>query len=85
MEERDQTSMDMEVKTQKGGTYRKSIDTPRGFPQNPMTQEELRTLFRQCVDYGNKLWPPERIDSVLATIDRLEELSDIRTLINMFW
>jgi 2-methylcitrate dehydratase PrpD len=84
MEERDQTSMDMEVKTKKGATYRKSIDTPRGFPGNPMSKEEYIALFQQCANYGNKSWPQEKIDNILTTIDRLEDLSDVRTLISMF-
>jgi 2-methylcitrate dehydratase PrpD len=84
MEERDQTSMDMEVKTKKGVTYHKSIDTPRGFPGNPMTRDEYIALFRQCANYGNKPWPQEKTDNILAAIDRLEDLSDVRALISMF-
>jgi 2-methylcitrate dehydratase PrpD len=83
MEKRDQTSMDMKVETKEGTTYHKSIDTPRGFPDNPMTKEEYIALFQKCVDYGNRLWPREKIDNILATIEHLEELSDIRTFISL--
>jgi 2-methylcitrate dehydratase PrpD len=83
MEKRGQTSMDMEVKNNKGATYRKSIDTPRGFPGNPMTREEIRALFRQCVDYGNKSWPREKADNIIAAIEGLEGLPDVRTLISL--
>jgi 2-methylcitrate dehydratase PrpD len=84
MEKRDQTSMDMEVLTTQGTTYRKSIDTPRGFPGNPMSKEEYTALFRQCANYRHEPWPREKLDKILATIDRLEDLSDVRTLISMF-
>jgi 2-methylcitrate dehydratase PrpD len=84
MENRDQTSMDMEVKTKKGVTYRKSIDTPRGFPGNPMTKEEFVELFKQCAKYSEKSWPRAKIDNIITTIDRLEDSSDIQTLISMF-
>jgi len=84
MEEREQTSTEMEVRTKEGSVYHKNIDAPRGFPGDPMTQAEYIALFRQCVNYGNKSWPKEKTDSIISMIERLEEVDDIRTLISLF-
>ena len=81
MEKREQTSMDMEVKTKSGAVYHKSIDAPHGSPLDPMTGEEYITLFRQCVDYSNRRWPPQKLNNLLSMLNNIEEVSDIRALI----
>jgi 2-methylcitrate dehydratase PrpD len=81
MEKRDETSMDMEVRTKEGAIFHKSLDTPRGFPEDPMTREELIARFRQCLRYKNKSWQEDNIQKIASMVYRLEELSDIRSLI----
>jgi 2-methylcitrate dehydratase PrpD len=84
MEEREQTAVDMEVKTKEGTVYHKSIDAPRGSPGDPMAKEEYIALFRQCVNYGNIPWLKEKTDSIISMVERLEEVDDIRALISLF-
>ena len=71
----------VKVTTKRGNTYDKSVDIPRGFPGNPLTQEEHLERFRGCVEYADKPLPKGNIEKVISRVDRLEETKDIRTLI----
>ena len=83
MESRDETSMEMEVRTKEGDVYHKSVDTPRGFPGNEMTREEHISRFRQCLQYGATKYNDEHIQKIISTIDKLEEVSDVRSIITL--
>lgn len=49
---------------------------PKGHPQNPLTRAEVEAKFRKCAAFV----PGSRADAALATLDRLEELSEIGSL-----
>jgi 2-methylcitrate dehydratase PrpD len=51
-----------------------------GSPELPMTEEEVFAKFRLCMDFGLGL-SAERVEPVIQTILRLEELGDIRELV----
>lgn len=50
---------------------------PRGFPENPASDEDLRLKFRSLVD---GLIPPQRARQIMRTVDALEELQDVSEL-----
>lgn len=83
MEKRDQTSMDMELKTVTGTTYRKSIDAARGFPGNRMSKEEHMERFQQCVNYGINPWSQEKVDDFLSVIESFEKKDDNRVVLEL--
>ncbi|MGA2463240.1 MAG: MmgE/PrpD family protein [Thermodesulfobacteriota bacterium] len=54
---------------------------PKGSPQNPMTDDEVRAKFRQLV--GHKLGPA-KVDEYLTKLDGLDKPGDWHWLINSF-
>ncbi len=49
----------------------------RGDPANPLSRDELLQKCYQCLD---GIVATERIDRLVAAVDRLEEVPDIRVL-----
>ena len=83
MEKRDQTSVDMELKTVNGKIYRKSIDSARGFPGNRMNKEEHIERFQQCVNYGYTPWSQEKVNRFLEIIENFEKEDDVRIIVGL--
>jgi 2-methylcitrate dehydratase PrpD len=81
LNQRDHRSADMSVTTKSGKTYHTVIDAPRGYPDNPLTEEEHLKRFRDCIRYGSKPLPPEHIEKIISLVDSFETLKDVRTLI----
>lgn len=81
LDERGHTALDMRVITRDGGVLQKSVDIARGFPGNPLTKEEHKERFQDCVSYARKPLPPENIEKLVSLITHLEELDDVRILI----
>ncbi|CAN7571930.1 MmgE/PrpD family protein [Arthrobacter sp. LjRoot78] len=61
--------------------YSRSIETAPGFPGNPLSQEEHLQRFRDCLSYAGQSIPAERESSLVASVDSLEDIDDIRSLI----
>lgn len=81
LDKRGETALEMQVLTKGGALYKKSIDFPTGFPENPLTKEENMDRFRNCISYARKSLPQENIEKLVSFIDKLEEVKDIRSLI----
>ena len=56
----------------------KSSDHYRGGPRNPLRQDELVEKFNDCVQ---RILNPDQAGELLRTIDSLEDVNDVRTLI----
>lgn len=54
---------------------------PKGSPQNPMSDEEVRSKFRNLVAYKLE---PKRMNEYLSKVDKLEGAKDIRWLVDSF-
>jgi 2-methylcitrate dehydratase PrpD len=71
----------IEVRLKDGRILRgKSSEHYRGGPHNPLTREELAEKFNDCVQ---RVLNPDQSRKLLETIESLEKLSSIRTLIEM--
>jgi 2-methylcitrate dehydratase PrpD len=68
------------VTARQGGIFDKSVDIPRGFPGNPLTQEEHMERFQDCVKYSDRHLPKGNIEKMISLVERLEKTKDIRTL-----
>jgi 2-methylcitrate dehydratase PrpD len=64
---------DGRVLTQASGAY-------RGGPDRPFTTEELHEKFTEC---GSLVLPPERLAAVLARIDTIEQIGNVRDFTTM--
>ena len=59
------------------GEHRAAATVVRGDPANPLSRDELLQKCYQCLD---GIVATERVDRLVNTIDRLEQLPDIREL-----
>jgi len=74
-------AMQMYVRTTDEVVYHKTVDVPRGFPENPLTTEEHLKRFEDCVSYARKPLPRQNIEKIVSLISGLEEVKDVRSLI----
>jgi 2-methylcitrate dehydratase PrpD len=65
------------LKLSNGAEYSRRVDTPKGDPQNPMTEDELSTKFTDC---ARMCLPQIEIEKVLDMLGRLESLDNISDL-----
>lgn len=90
--ERDDT-MDMPSLVEPGGVtirckdgreFTKYVTASFGSPDNPMTQEEAITKFKDCVSFSKKPLSGANIDKIIDMCLNLDKVDDIRELISIF-
>jgi 2-methylcitrate dehydratase PrpD len=75
---------DIIVRLKSGAVFKGGIDVPPGTPENPMTYDEHRRRFYDCVAFANLPWLcGKRSDSFLSAISNFEELSNINELVSL--
>jgi len=70
----------IEAELTDGRTVKVRCDTPRGAPENRLTRAQIEEKFRT---YANGRLADARIDEVIATVTKLEQLGDVRKLMEM--
>ena len=65
------------LKLSNGAEYACRVDTPKGDPQNPMTEDELSMKFKDCARMS---LPQIEIEKVLEMLGKLESLDNISEL-----
>jgi 2-methylcitrate dehydratase len=68
------------VKLKDGREYSHRVDTPKGDPKNPMTDEEILTKFKDCASLAPV---PLEVERLLELIHKIESLDDITELMNI--
>lgn len=81
LDKRGHTAMDMRVVTRQGTQHVKQIDIAPGFPGNPLTQEEHRNHYWDCIEFAPQGLPEDKAEKILSLVNRIEELEDIRDMI----
>jgi 2-methylcitrate dehydratase PrpD len=61
-----------------GRTISGRADFAKGNPADPMTYDEVAAKFEDCARFAN--WPREKITALVESVQRLEEVADIRTV-----
>jgi 2-methylcitrate dehydratase PrpD len=84
-EELDRTYPDLyrsiiEVKTHSGACYKRDITHPRGSPEKPLSDKELREKFSALT---REVISPSRAEAITKTIEHLEDLSDVSSLTSL--
>lgn len=69
------STVEIDLKTGKRFSLR--VDYPRGSVKNPMSYEEIKGKFRKLVQKKISI---AKANSIIATVERLEELKDIGEL-----
>jgi 2-methylcitrate dehydratase PrpD len=70
----------IEAELNDGRVVKVRCDTPRGAPENRLTRAQIEAKFRT---YAKGRLPDARIDEVIGTVAKLEELKDVRKLMEM--
>lgn len=63
-----------------GREHERAITQPLGSPANPLPAEALEAKFRQCAGYASRPLSAEAADHLIATIAKLEDLTDLTPL-----
>jgi 2-methylcitrate dehydratase PrpD len=69
----------VEADTASGATIAVRCDTPKGAPENPLTRREIEAKLRT---YAAARLPTSRVEEIIATVARLEELASTCTLMD---
>lgn len=64
-----------------GATWTNFVHTPRGYPSNPLTEDELRAKFR---NQAEKAISSRAIDGLIDAIDALETLDNVEELVELY-
>jgi 2-methylcitrate dehydratase PrpD len=69
----------VEITTTQGNVYSKEVAHPLGSLERPMSFDDCATKFRDCAKQLSK----EHTDRVIEFIGQLEQMADIKKLINL--
>jgi 2-methylcitrate dehydratase PrpD len=68
----------VEVVTRDGAHLRERVDSPKGFPGNPLSEGELLEKF---IDWATTRISPEQAQRIITLVERLEDLEDSAELV----
>lgn len=73
----------VKIRMKDGAHYQTRVDYPLGNPNNPLGLDGCRDKVAKCISYSG--WPTDRnkIDKLFTAIQQLDELSDVRQLIEL--
>jgi 2-methylcitrate dehydratase PrpD len=77
-------SSDLVILLKDGRVLKGSIDIPPGTPEYPMTEEEHKQRFYECVEFAARPWLTERADDIFKALKSLETETDVRNLFAKF-
>lgn len=83
-ETRGHYSNDLIVTASDGRVFRRSVDVPPGTPGNPLSEEEHRQRFFDCVAFQDKRWLDGRAGEIYRLLTHLEEEKTLDGLIALF-
>jgi hypothetical protein len=70
----------MERETTNGKKFVNEITVVKGFPERPMTFEEVANKFRHSLEYNLSPIRPGEIEKTISMIEELDKIKDIRDL-----
>ena len=73
----------VEIKRKDGKVLSRRVDYPRGHPKNPMTMEDIAAKFRDCASYSIKPVSKVHTEKVIDMLINLEQVDDIRQIIQL--
>ncbi len=80
LEARGHTSVDLDVTTRSGEVFRRALDIAPGFPGADLTDAQHEARFRECLAYAPRPLAEGKRDQVLATLQDLPGVADVRGL-----
>ena len=73
---------DLTVYTERG-EFSMHLEHPLGCVENPMSDDEMRAKFTDCVQRAKKPYDALRIEQICEKINHLEELDDVNELFDL--
>ena len=80
---RDATRGFLEIRTKDNKTYAKRIDQAYGHPDNPVSQKAVVAKFMSCAEKAKTKIPEAKLKEAVKRILALEELKDIRQVVEL--
>jgi len=80
---RGHTAVDMQITMSNGQVYKSGIDVAPGFPGNPLTEEDHKQRFMDCIDFASDWFNADRVEEIIAFIKSIEKEADVRGLIGL--
>lgn len=65
------------VRLRDGRTASRCVTAAKGYPENPLTDDELRAKFRDCAAFARVPRDAARAERVLGLVDRFDELTNV--------
>lgn len=73
----------VDIKTRDGQEYSKTIEHPRGAPQNPARDEEIIDKFRECASFSEKPLSRGTVDEAIDMVMNLENVPDVGKIMRL--
>jgi 2-methylcitrate dehydratase PrpD len=70
----------VQVVTRTGNLYEAFVEYPKGSPQNPLTDTELRRKFTRLTD---KILGKKQIEEIIQTVNNLENAKNVNSLVHL--
>jgi 2-methylcitrate dehydratase PrpD len=83
LEKRGHTPMDMRVKTYDGRELFRQLDIGPGFPGNPLTSDDHKKRFQDCLGFAKKPFGKERVAEITSMTENIEKVDDVRKFIKL--
>jgi len=71
------------VTTQQGQTYIEQSVSPANSPEKSPPFSAYERKFRDCAAYSVKALAEKQVDGIIASIKHLEQIDDIRELVEL--
>jgi 2-methylcitrate dehydratase PrpD len=81
LDARGHSSVDLKVTTRDGRTRTWGVDIAPGYPGEDLKPEQHLARFRDCMDYAAVKLAPDQQSGLLAAIDGVEQVKDVRELL----
>ncbi|MBI5967006.1 MAG: MmgE/PrpD family protein [Deltaproteobacteria bacterium] len=72
------------IHTNSGKSFSKRIDVFKGHPQNPLSQEEFLKKFRDCARFSAVPMELQRLEKILTHLLDMENIQNIKQIVELF-
>ena len=83
MNVRGHAAVDLDVTTNDGLVLRRALDIPPGFPGADLDDAQHLARFQDCLGYAPRCLPVAQVDRLLAALQDIARLDDVRSLVPM--
>jgi len=71
------------IRLKNGKEYSLHTQNTKGWPQNPLSKDELEAKFRDCMNFTSTKLGIEKVETIIEIVNHLETLKDLSDLIKI--